>query len=97
VQRRPYSRLVIAAPPNCGGPGVPQRASMSSLTPSGALRTIGAGQSGKTPGSCRSAKRGWGCRAGCIRPDGRYRAAAWAETTDSQSGSRGSSAKAPSL
>jgi hypothetical protein len=35
--------LVIGAPPNCGGPGMPQRASMSSRTPSGALRTIGAG------------------------------------------------------
>jgi hypothetical protein len=34
--------FVIGAPPNCGGPGMPQRASMSSLTPSGPLRTIGA-------------------------------------------------------
>ncbi len=34
--------FVIGAPPKCGGPGMPQRASMNSRTPSGALRTIGA-------------------------------------------------------
>jgi hypothetical protein len=35
--------LVMGAPPNCGGPGMPQRASISSRTPSAAFRTIGAG------------------------------------------------------
>src|SRR5665213_15700 len=34
--------FVIGAPPNAGGPGMPQRAIISSRTPSGALRTIGA-------------------------------------------------------
>src|ERR1700733_473740 len=43
-------KLVIGASPNRGGPGMRQRASMSSRTPSAALRTIGAGLSGKHAG-----------------------------------------------
>src|SRR3984893_5253847 len=42
--------LVIGAPPKAGGPGMPHRAIASSRTPSGALRAIGAGKSGKIPG-----------------------------------------------
>ena len=38
-----FRMLVIGAPPKAGGPGMPQRAIASSRTPSGALRTIGAG------------------------------------------------------
>jgi hypothetical protein len=62
--------LVIGAPPNCGGPGIPQRAMTSSRSPSAPLRTIGAIWSGKIPGN-------WGrlpvrsCRARklrCTRP-----------------------------
>jgi hypothetical protein len=34
--------FVIAAPLNCGGRGMPHRAGLSSRTPSGTLRTIGA-------------------------------------------------------
>lgn len=34
--------FVIGAPPNCGGPGIPQRAMTSSRSPSGATLTIGA-------------------------------------------------------
>jgi len=34
--------FVIGAPPNAGGPGMPQRNIASSRTPSGALRTTGA-------------------------------------------------------
>jgi hypothetical protein len=41
--------LVTGAPPNCAGPGMPQRAIASSRTPS-TTRTIGAGMSGYTPG-----------------------------------------------
>jgi hypothetical protein len=38
-----FRMLVIGAPPNAGGPGMPQRANANSRTPSGALRAIGAG------------------------------------------------------
>jgi hypothetical protein len=41
----------IGAPPNCGGPGMPQRNMASSRMPPGALRTTGAMVSGKIPGS----------------------------------------------
>ena len=34
--------FVIGAPPNCGGPGIPQRAITSSRSPSVPTRTIGA-------------------------------------------------------
>jgi len=43
--------FVIGAPPNCGGPGIPQRAMTSSRSPSGPLRTIGASWSGKIAGN----------------------------------------------
>ena len=38
--------LVTGCPPNCGGPGMPQRAMTSSRSPSGPTRTIGASWSG---------------------------------------------------
>ena len=34
--------LVMGAPPNCGGPGMPQRANINSRTPSDAMCTMGA-------------------------------------------------------
>jgi hypothetical protein len=37
-----FRMFVIGAPPNAGGPGIPQRSIASSRTPSGALRTTGA-------------------------------------------------------
>jgi hypothetical protein len=37
-----FRMFVTGAPPNCGGPGMPHRAIVSSRLPSGALRTIGA-------------------------------------------------------
>ena len=43
--------LVIGAPPNCGGPRIPQRAMTSSRSPSAPRRTIGATWSGKTAGN----------------------------------------------
>src|SRR5580704_11887754 len=42
--------FVTGAPPYCTGPGIPQRASMSSLLPPSALRTMGAIWSGKIAG-----------------------------------------------
>ncbi len=42
--------LVTGWPPNCGGPGIPQRAMTSSRSPSGVTRTIGAIWSGKIAG-----------------------------------------------
>ena len=43
--------LVTGWPPNCGGPGMPQRAMTSSRSPSALLRTIGASWSGKILGN----------------------------------------------
>ena len=43
--------FVIGAPPNCGGPGIPQRAMTSSRSPSGPRRMIGASWSGKIAGN----------------------------------------------
>jgi hypothetical protein len=37
-----FLMFVTGAPPNCGGPGMPQRAIISSRAPSGALHTMGA-------------------------------------------------------
>jgi hypothetical protein len=42
--------LVTSWPPNCSGPGMPQRAMTSSRSPSALLRTIGASWSRKIPG-----------------------------------------------
>jgi hypothetical protein len=44
--------LVTGWPPNCGGPGMPQRAMTNSRSPSLPRRTIGAIWSGKIPGNC---------------------------------------------
>ena len=46
--------LVIGAPPNCGGPGIPQRAIASSRSPSAPTRMIGAIWSGKIAGNSGS-------------------------------------------
>jgi hypothetical protein len=43
--------LVTGWLPYCGGPGMPQRAIISSRSPSALLRTIGAIWSGKRPGN----------------------------------------------
>ena len=40
-------------PPNCGGPGMPQRAMTRSRSPSAPLRTIGASWSGRSRGTVR--------------------------------------------
>jgi hypothetical protein len=45
-----FRMFVTAAPPNWGGPGIPQRAIASSRSPF-FVRTIGASQSGKMAGS----------------------------------------------
>src|SRR5580704_18443819 len=42
--------LVMGAPPEAGGPGMPHRAMASSRTPSDALRAMGARKSGNIPG-----------------------------------------------
>jgi hypothetical protein len=49
--------LVTGWPPNCSGPGMPQRAMTSSRSPSALLRTIGASWSGKIPGNVRNRAR----------------------------------------
>ena len=59
--------LVTGWPPNCGGPGMPQRAMTSSRLPSTLLRTIGASWSGRSPGrlgGCRSCRRQCGTGRG---------------------------------
>jgi hypothetical protein len=43
--------LVMGAPLNCGGPGIPQRIIANSRVPSAMLRTTGTGMSGKIAGS----------------------------------------------
>ena len=48
--------LMIGAPTNCGGPGIPQRAMTSSRSPSAPLRTIGAIWSGKLRGTTAGAR-----------------------------------------
>src|SRR5208337_214945 len=42
-----FRMFVTGCPPNCGGPGIPQRAMTSSRSPSEATRMIGAIWSGK--------------------------------------------------
>ena len=67
--------LVTGWPPNCSGPGMPQRAMTSSRFPSTLLRTIGASWSGKIPGGNDSPpnpslRPSTGCR-GAILADGK--------------------------
>jgi hypothetical protein len=45
-----FRMFVTAWPPNCGGPGMPQRARTSSRSPSPPTRTMGASWSGKIAG-----------------------------------------------
>jgi hypothetical protein len=68
--------LVTGWPPNCSGPGMPQRATTNSRSPSALLRTIGASWSGKIPGNAgRLPVLSWTAR-------NRPRIAAWPLVSD---------------